>query len=117
MGKILSYFVVGIITFVALIIILDTFKTQLNTKIISFLDMLVTIDNDNTTKIERPFSYYPYINMNPEQGYINDRQIFPIGDSFFCGHPKFGNGLSIHLEFINLLVEKILVQIPSYKTS
>ena len=31
-GKILSYFVVGIITFVALIIILNTFETQLNTK-------------------------------------------------------------------------------------
>tara|TARA_B100000780_G_scaffold18975_1_gene12314 strand:- start:80 stop:583 length:504 start_codon:yes stop_codon:yes gene_type:complete len=90
-------------------------KTKLNSKIISFLDMLVKIDSDHLTKIERPFSYCPYINMNPEQGYINDRQIFPIGDSFFCGHPKFGNGLSIHLEFINRLVEKILV--PTYKIS
>ena len=90
-------------------------KTKLNSKIISFLDMLVKIDSDHLTKIERPFSYCPYINMNPEQGYINDRQIFPIGDSFFCGHPKLGNGLSIHLEFINRLVEKILV--PTYKIS
>ena len=90
-------------------------KTKLNSKIISFLDMLVKIDSDHLTKIERPFSYCPYINMNPEQGYINDRQIFPIGDSFFCGHPKFGNGLSTHLEFINHLVEKILV--PTYKIS
>ena len=31
-GKILSYFIVSIITFVALIIILDTFETQLNNK-------------------------------------------------------------------------------------
>ena len=77
--------------------------------------MLVEIDSDHLTKIERPFSYCPYINMNPEKGYINDRQIFPIGDSFFCGHPKFGNGLSNHLKFINRLVEKILV--PSYKVS
>ena len=90
-------------------------KTKLNSKIISFLDMLVEIDSDHLTKIERPFSYCPYINMNPEKGYINDRQIFPIGDSFFCGHPKFGNGLSNHLKFINRLVEKILV--PSYKVS
>jgi hypothetical protein len=92
-------------------------KTQLNAKIISFLDMLVTIDSDHLTIIERPFSYYPYVNMNPEHGFINDKQIFPIGDSFYCGHPKLGNGLSVHLEFINLLVEKILVQIPSYKIS
>ena len=84
-------------------------KTQLNAKIISFLDMLVTIDNDHVTKIERPFSYYPYVNMNPEHGYINDKQIFPIGDSFFCGHPKLGNGLSVHLEFINHLVKKIIL--------
>ena len=90
-------------------------KTQLNVKIISFLDMLVTTDSDHLIKIEKPFSYYPYINMNPCSGFINDKQIFPIGDSLFCGHPKLGNGLSIHLEFINLLVEKILVQIPSYK--
>ena len=76
-------------------------------------DVIIELMNFSFIILREP----TYINMNPEQGYINDRRIFPIGDSFFCGHPKLGNGLSVHLEFINLLVEKILVQIPSYKTS
>lgn len=84
---------------------------QLNIKIVSFLEMLITIDNDKLVKIEKPFSYCPYFNMNAELGYINNKNIFPIGDSLFCGHPKMGNGLSVHLEFINKLVEEITTTI------
>lgn len=84
---------------------------QLNIKIVSFLEMLITIDNDKLVKIEKPFSYCPYFNMNAEHGYINNKNIFPIGDSLFCGHPKMGNGLSVHLEFINKLVEEITTTI------
>ena len=84
---------------------------QLNIKIVSFLEMLITIDNDKLVKIEKPFSYCPYINMNAELGYFNNKNIFPIGDSLFCGNPKVGNGLSFHLEFINKIVEEITTSI------
>ena len=69
--------------------------------------MLTTLDINSLIKVEKPFSYLPYINLNAELGHFNGKRIFPVGDSLFCGHPKVGNGLANHLKFINNLVEKI----------
>ena len=80
----------------------------LNQRILAFLKLIVLNDTNKEVNIEKPFIYYPYINMNSEDGYIYGNKIFPVGDSLFCGHPKMGNGLSVHLEFINKLVEKIV---------
>lgn len=80
---------------------------SLNDNIKSFFEMLVILDSNNQIKIDQPFSYLPYINLNAESGSIGGKRIFPIGDAYFCGHPKVGNGLWTHLGFINDLVQEI----------
>ena len=66
-------------------------------------------ENENANiKIHKPFRYEPYINLNAGSGFLNGRHVFPIGDSLFCGNPKVGNGLGLHLKFINSLVRKMI---------
>ena len=74
---------------------------------VSFFKKLTDIDSDNRMRIERPFKYQPYVNLNSNCGSLNGKRVFPVGDSLFCGHPKMGNGLGSHLRFINSLVEKM----------
>lgn len=81
--------------------------SSLDANIKPFLQMLVTLGGSGGIKINRPFSYSPHINLNAEVGYIGEQRIFPIGDSYFCGNPKVGNGLWTHLGFINDLVQEI----------
>ena len=81
--------------------------SSLDRNIISFIQMLTTLDINSLIRVEKPFSYLPYINLNAGLGHFNGKRIFPIGDSLFCGHPKVGNGLANHLKFINDLIEKI----------
>ena len=76
-------------------------------KIISLLCKLFDLDINENIKIKQPFSYSPYVNLKAGFGHLNGKRIFPIGDSLYCGNPKYGNGFVSHLEFINELVEKI----------
>ena len=69
--------------------------------------MLAELDVNNRVKIEQPFEYSPYANLNPGFGLINGKRVFAVGDSLFCGHPKVGNGLANHLAFIKDLIEKM----------
>lgn len=69
--------------------------------------ILQELDDENSINIEPPFSYNPYIHMLNEIGTIGGSNIYPIGDSIYCGHPKQGNGLGFHLKFINELVIEI----------
>lgn len=80
---------------------------HINESIIYLFKMLVGMDMDNKIKIEKPFKYRPYINLNAAFGLLNAKSIFPIGDSIFCGHPKMGNGLGMHLPFIKELIQKM----------
>lgn len=80
---------------------------SLNHDIVSFMEMLKILDHKNEIKIEKPFSYSPYINLNAEFGEFNGKPIYPIGDSYFTGNPKVGNGLWTHLGFINDLIRVI----------
>lgn len=80
---------------------------DLNKDIISFIKRLVKLDPNNKIKIEQPSSYSPYINLNAELGQFNEKPIFPIGDAYFTGNPKVGNGLWTHLGFFNDLVRVI----------
>lgn len=82
-------------------------QKSLSEDIISFIKMLIKLDQSNKIKIEQPFSYSPYINLNAELGQFNNKAIYPIGDSYFTGNPKVGNGLWTHLGFINDLVKVI----------
>ena len=74
---------------------------SLDENINSVLNKIKELDKNNLIEIEEPFSYLPYVNLNAENGYLNNKRIFPIGDSLFCGHPKVGNGLGNHFKFIN----------------
>ena len=67
--------------------------------------MLEELDVDSQIKIEQPFEYCPYINLNAGSGLLSGKRVFPVGDSLFCGHPKLGNGLGSHLPIINELVQ------------
>ena len=80
----------------------------LDKDIISFLSMLDELDIGNKIYCERPFAYFPHINLEADTGRFNGKPIFPIGDSLFSGNPKVGNGLHSHLRFLNdLLIEVI----------
>jgi len=99
---------------------LGTFKDNnlnslkaLNDDIKLLIDMLIELDNSGDIKINPPFRYAPYINLNGELGTFNGKQIFPVGDSYFCGHPKVGNGLWTHLAFINHFVQEIQTSLKS----
>ena len=81
---------------------------HINENIINVLELLVEIDTDNKIKIEKPFKYLPFINLNGAYGSLNAKPIFPIGDSIFCGNPKMGNGLGMHLPFIKELIQKMI---------
>jgi hypothetical protein len=80
----------------------------LNANIVSLIKILSELDTHEQACIEIPFTYSPYINLDPESGQFNGKPIFPIGDSLFCGHPKVGNGLGEHLKFLNDLVLEVI---------
>ena len=81
--------------------------TQLGDRIFFILKMLATLDAEHVIYISPPFTYRPYINMLEKFYDLNHKRIFPIGDSIFCGNPKVGNGLSWHLNFINILIQNL----------
>ncbi len=82
--------------------------SSLDSNIEAFLQMLVKLDSSRQIKISQPFSYSPYINLDAGFGYFEGKRIFPVGDSYFCGNPKVGNGLWTHFGFINDLVQRIV---------
>jgi hypothetical protein len=85
----------------------------LNENTVSLIKILSELDTHEKACIEIPFTYSPYINLDPESGQFNGKPIFPIGDSLFCGHPKVGNGVSEHLKFLkDLVLEGIGLRIP-----
>ncbi|MCP5381970.1 MAG: hypothetical protein H6912_06335 [Kordiimonadaceae bacterium] len=86
---------------------------SLNKHIYSLIGRLIELDEGNNIKINPPFRYAPYINLNGELGTFQGKQIFPVGDSYFCGHPKVGNGLWTHLGFINHIVQEIQTSLKS----
>ena len=80
----------------------------LNEDITAFLKFLVEINVETKVCIERPFTYSPHVNLEPETGLFNGKPIFPIGDSLFVGNPKVGNGLGSHLSFLNDLIVEVI---------
>ena len=97
----------GSITLKSLLIDNPNISDYLNRNIISILQMLAGMDVDSQIKIEQPFKYCPYVNLNAGFGLLSGKRVFAVGDSLFCGHPKMGNGLGRHLHFINELLEKM----------
>ena len=75
-----------------------------NKKIIYLFKNL--LKEDNNIEIEPIFYYSPYFIQTINQK-INDKYIINIGDSYFNGDPKLGNGLALHIGFINNLIKMI----------
>ena len=93
-------------------------SNYLNKNISNILQMLAGLDVDRQVKIEQPFKYCPYVNLNAGFGLLSGQRVFAVGDSLFCGHPKMGNGLGKHLPFIKDLLEKIThAALPLFKTA
>mgnify|MGYP000106076073 CR=1 FL=1 len=84
-------------------------SAPLNENIQSLLELLIELESNNQIKINPPFKYSPHINLHPECGYLGEKRLFPVGDAYFCGHPKVGNGLWTHFGFINDLVEQLML--------
>jgi hypothetical protein len=80
----------------------------LDKDIISVLRVLGELDIEHKICFERPFAYFPHINLEAGTGCFNGKPIFPIGDSLFSGNPKVGNGLGSHLSFLNDLVVEVI---------
>ena len=83
-------------------------SNYLNRNLNNILQMLAGLDVDSQVKIEKPFKYCPYVNLNPGSGLLSGKRVFAVGDSLFCGNPKMGNGLGHHLQFINDLLGKMI---------
>ena len=60
-------------------------------------------------KVEPPFRYEPNIKLLP-QGItrVFSKPIIPIGDSYYPGHVKVGNGLGYHICYVTKLSEIVL---------
>ena len=78
-----------------------------NKQIATLFNFLISLDIKKSIQINKPFIYKPYINFLDKYDYINDRKVYPIGDSIFSGNPKAGNGLAAHIIFINNMIEEI----------
>ncbi len=71
---------------------------------------LIGIDNScDSIKVEPPFRYEPNIKLLP-QGItrVFSKPIIPIGDSYYPGHAKVGNGLGYHVHYAMKFAEMIL---------
>ncbi|MDC0989560.1 hypothetical protein OAR29_03360 [Rhodospirillales bacterium] len=95
-------------------------KTLLNTgilgvsnidpRILGIIDLLGNVlDIGDSVFIEEPFIYKPHVQMlsNSLPRYRGQRLI-PVGDSFFTGNPKTGNGLERHLYSVREIHDLIL---------
>ena len=63
--------------------------------------------SNNKIIIEKKFYYRQYYNIQNKRNYFNAPLIL-IGDSVFCGDPRFNNGLSKHLKILNKCFKSIV---------
>ena len=61
-----------------------------------------------TANLSRPFLFFPKM-LDPDSAKRTEADIpvLAIGDSFFCGNPKSGNGLGVHMQHIHLIGQNL----------
>ena len=63
---------------------------------------------DSQIYLEPPFSYIPRVKLfYKDLPKYHNKIIFPIGDSYYNGNAKVGNGLGMHLLHIEELTKTI----------
>lgn len=79
-------------------------------RIIQLLELLCGVNAaSDDIWIEPPFRFEPHIKLlGNELPRISGKPVIPIGDSFFCGHAKVGNGLGHHLPYVRRLAAAII---------
>ena len=85
------------------------YKSEIDNRIVGLIKIILNIKN-NKDKIylEPPFSFEPRIKLfNKDLPKYYDKIIIPIGDSYYVGNAKVGNGLGTHLVFIDELTKTI----------
>ncbi len=82
----------------------------LDPRISSLFALLSELNSgDREIWIERPFLWEPHIKLGSGKlPQIHNVPAIPIGDSFYCGHVKVGNGLSHHLTNVRQLADCIM---------
>ena len=84
-------------------------KSRIDNRIVELIKIILnTKTNLDEIYLEPPFSYTPRIKLfykNLPTYY--DRTIIPIGDSYYTGNAKVGNGLGMHLLYIDELTKYI----------
>ena len=58
--------------------------------------------------VESPFIWEPHIKLILDKlPHMHGKPVIPVGDAFFYGHVKVGNGLGHHLTYVSRLAECI----------
>ena len=78
------------ITLKSLLIDNPNISDYLNRNIISILQILIGMDVDSQIKIEKPFKYRPYVNLNAGFGSLSGKRVFAVGDFIILWAPQNG---------------------------
>ena len=84
-------------------------KLKVDNRILELIKIILEIKNkDDEIYIEPPFSYIPRIKLfHKDLPKYYGKTIIPIGDSYYIGNAKVGNGLGMHLLYIDELAKTI----------
>ncbi len=82
---------------------------EIDNRIVELIKIILKIKTKkDNIYFEPPFSYKPRIKLfNKDLPKYYDKIIIPIGDSYYIGNAKVGNGLGMHLVYIDELTKTI----------
>ena len=85
------------------------YKSEIDNRIVGLIKIILNIKNKkDKIYLEPPFSFEPRIKLfNKDLPKYYDKIIIPIGDSYYIGNAKVGNGLGTHLVYIDELNKTI----------
>ena len=84
-------------------------KSEIDNRIVELIKIILKVKTKkDKIYLEPPFSYKPRIKLfNKDLPKYYDKIIIPIGDSYYIGNAKVGNGLGMHLVHIDELTQTI----------
>tara|TARA_B100001564_G_C20646981_1_gene674877 strand:+ start:586 stop:1995 length:1410 start_codon:yes stop_codon:yes gene_type:complete len=87
----------------------EKIKLQIDNRIVELIKIIFkTKSKEDEIYLEPPFSFTPRIKLfDKDLPKYCDKTIIPIGDSCYTGNAKVGNGLGMHLLYVEELVKTI----------
>ena len=87
----------------------EKIKLKIDSRIIDLINLILKNKPiDSQIYLEPPFAYIPRIKLfDKDLPKYHNKIIYPIGDSFYNGNAKVGNGLGMHLLHIEELTKTI----------